>query len=366
MIRFACPHCGKSLTVAETASGKSAKCPGCHTTIRVPAAAPPPAPAAAVTPARKPRPAPPPPRPAIDEDENQDEGFSETPQRRRPPAARSPGRARDDDPDDNEFDNDVDDPVSKRKKKPKRRKKRAAHSFALVEMLGPYVIAMIAIALFTFLTLGLSLVWPKILVLTILVGTMVWVGGWIWFIAVAFGEGGSHGALCLLVPFYALFFLASHVEETRKPAGAWLLGVLIVVIAGLFGDIADSREVAHDFDRPPVAVAPHVVQNLGQKVVEGDVEVYYTGEATLADARALSRCLSESNLFLDWNLAQLTKQNNVFIVSVPLSDDDWEDLDDLMGDFRQLRAEISRQAFAGAAVEIRLCNQAMVAKRTIR
>ncbi|MBX3414774.1 MAG: biopolymer transporter ExbD [Pirellulales bacterium] len=36
MIRFACPHCGRQLSVADGKAGKQGKCPACQTVLRVP------------------------------------------------------------------------------------------------------------------------------------------------------------------------------------------------------------------------------------------------------------------------------------------------------------------------------------------
>lgn len=44
MIRFKCPHCGKTSTAKDEGAGKTGKCPGCGRAVRVPKAEPSPAP----------------------------------------------------------------------------------------------------------------------------------------------------------------------------------------------------------------------------------------------------------------------------------------------------------------------------------
>jgi hypothetical protein len=72
----------------------------------------------------------------------------------------------------------------------------------------------------------LSLLIPPVALLVLFLGAAMSVTGGIWFLIVAFQEDALSGILCLLLPFYALYFLVTHLEITKKPFFLQLIGTL--------------------------------------------------------------------------------------------------------------------------------------------
>lgn len=76
-------------------------------------------------------------------------------------------------------------------------------------------------------TLGLILV---------IVGALVAVGGYIWFLGVAFSEGPAWGLLCFFLPIVSLIFLAIRPAQAWKPTVTYLSGVISLLVgASLMG-----------------------------------------------------------------------------------------------------------------------------------
>jgi hypothetical protein len=88
---------------------------------------------------------------------------------------------------------------------------------------------------------GLSLIWEEASYVPIVLGCILAGLGGLWFLAVAFQESPVAGLLCLLVPFYSLFYLVTHFEETKRPFFVQLAGLGMVLAASCAGLLPGLR-----------------------------------------------------------------------------------------------------------------------------
>ena len=65
-------------------------------------------------------------------------------------------------------------------------------------------------------------------------GFLLSIVGGIWFLMVAFQDDVMQGILCWFVPFYSLFYLATHWEEEKMPFFTQLAGLALM----MFGSCA--------------------------------------------------------------------------------------------------------------------------------
>jgi hypothetical protein len=101
--------------------------------------------------------------------------------------------------------------------------------------MAPLIIALAGLALVWLLTLGLSFVWPAIAIVPIGLGWVAAIAGWIWFLVVAFQDSALAGVLCLVVPFYSLYYLITHFDETKMPFFVYVLGFIFVLTGSCAG-----------------------------------------------------------------------------------------------------------------------------------
>ncbi|MCI0463529.1 MAG: LamG domain-containing protein [Gemmataceae bacterium] len=210
MIEVLCPKCERTLRVNEALAGKIGACPTCKTRFRVP------------TP------------------ENPT-GISEAPpQRSRPgqqdeqPFARpQPRRRMDDDDEPGDF------PALR--SRPGRRHRRRASSGSLLGM-SWFTAALVGLAVFGLVFVGLSLVWEMAYMAPMILGGVVAFLAGLWFLVVAFQDSVGQGLLCIFVPFYSLYYLITHFEEEKLPFFGQLTGAGLVLMA--IGGVALSQAVS--------------------------------------------------------------------------------------------------------------------------
>lgn len=92
-------------------------------------------------------------------------------------------------------------------------------------------------------------------VIPLLLDYLVMFVGNIWFLVIAFSDDVGQGLLCLCVPFYSLFYLATHWDECKFPFLLGLGGFVMTMVTSCAGGAAlretdDRVQVGH---RPVVA-----------------------------------------------------------------------------------------------------------------
>jgi uncharacterized protein YbaR (Trm112 family) len=220
MIRLDCPQCKKKLGVKEEYAGRVVVCPQCRNKLRVPQQKTTAEPAAEEAVTALPKPVPPPrkPRPpALERDDEADE------------PARPKRRHIEDDDDPEDEDERV------RRKRKKKRKKRSTLGFA---GMSPVVVGLIAMGLVWLLCLVLFVLSPGLARMGYLIGSLGMTVGGIWCIVIAFQDSALAGLLCLLVPFYGLYYLIAHFEECKVPFYIYLCGFGMVFTSILVGGLS--------------------------------------------------------------------------------------------------------------------------------
>jgi hypothetical protein len=99
-----------------------------------------------------------------------------------------------------------------------------------------------------------------VVIVLLIAAALVWIVGWIWFLAAAFRVSALWGLACLFVPFASLVFLVTHWKEAKNP---FLLsmagGVLFFVpmaIAPVATDTSEEMARASAAPSPPPVVEP--------------------------------------------------------------------------------------------------------------
>ena len=242
MICLRCPHCHKTLGVPDTLAGSAAACPHCQQKFRVPQ----PKTAEADDPAEeRVRPAP---RPGRAEP-------SGKPRRRADEEDESPGKrtrpsVHDDEdeapgPSEETFDGleevtDEDEPARPARKRRRKRRRKAASP--LGEM-NQVLIAGLAVAAGCLVMALGSLLFPRLAIVPGTVGVLALLGGHFWVLAIAFSDEFIHGIACLVVPFYHVYYLLTHFEETKKPFFLQLFGFVIIMMTSCVGSSRTSLEM---------------------------------------------------------------------------------------------------------------------------
>src|SRR5262249_46670229 len=106
----------------------------------------------------------------------------------------------------------------------------------------------------------------------------------------------------------------------------------------------------------------------GQKVAFGaGEEVYFTKNVTEAEARQLGRFLQEDGYFNGRNnaTAQLAREGERIIVSFVVQRNAWNDAQ-IVASYRSIGEEISERLYGGRQVEVRLCDEELTVKKTIK
>ncbi len=115
--------------------------------------------------------------------------------------------------------------VAVRQRKSKRRKQ----SMGLVMGLDGFTAALIGLGAVSLMSLVLGLIFPAASVLPLALGGVLALVGAIWFLVVAFQDSAVAGLLCFFVPFYSLYYLATHFDDEKRPFFVQLLGIILLL-----------------------------------------------------------------------------------------------------------------------------------------
>jgi hypothetical protein len=246
MIRIKCPKCEKNLAVDDSKAGGIAVCPGCKQRFRIPGArtekparpegiqARPPAPKKEPA-ADAPRP---PARKALRPEESWEREDSSPYVIEKEPEP--PVRKRRRIPDDEDEEDDEEDYVRRPVKRKKKKKKRSSGlSGELLPGVSVYMALMGGLAI-VWLALGvLMLIKAELGILAILVGLPVFLVGRIWFLVVAYQEGGISYVFFF---FYQLKLLFENWAAAGKPFLVEIVGWLMMLTGGIGLSMAGARE----------------------------------------------------------------------------------------------------------------------------
>jgi hypothetical protein len=238
MIRLKCPKCEKRLAIDDSKAGGVGACPACGQKFRVPGAgktsAPisTPAKAGAAKGGRQPtkagevKVAQPPARPKEDWEEADSSPYLVIKEPDQPPPKEVRHNrfvASDDEMDDEGVGLD---PEYLKQKREKRRKVAEAELIPGLTISNAILIGLVII----WLALGaFAFLKPQSFVISLFLGWLVSFAANIWFLVIAFTDDGLvAGICCIFVPFYNLYYLATHWEREGKTFRVGLMGFIIV------------------------------------------------------------------------------------------------------------------------------------------
>jgi hypothetical protein len=265
MIRLQCPHCDKTLGVKDELAGRIGLCPQCKNKFRIPqpdAAADdePSEERVSAVPRTESRSLP---KKAPRRIETDDEESDEPPDERISAAPKRGARAQPDKPRRRpvEDDEEVEEPVRPRRRRDedepededepvrrsvvKRKKKKRRRASGGFSVLDPYLMTLAVLGLVGVVAGVLTLIWPAFWFATLALGWLAAAVGGIWLLVIAFQDSPIQGLLCLFVPFglYALYYIITHFDETKKPFFLQLTGTVILVVGFVAGGISASRQI---------------------------------------------------------------------------------------------------------------------------
>jgi hypothetical protein len=225
MIRFECPKCNKKLAVKESRAGGVGVCPECKGKFRIPAAPTEEEPTSS-------------PGTKAKASEEIQESLPEVRERRRAEDA------------DSSSNDDEAERIPRRKKKKKRRKT----AWGLPAWLDPYLAALAVLGVVGLLSVGISLIWPVVSILPIGLGGLLSIAGGIWFLVIAFQDDVVAGILCLVIPFYSLYYLVTHFDAVQRPFFVQVVGVILMMLGSCVGGFSMGARAAPPRLRAAAAV----------------------------------------------------------------------------------------------------------------
>jgi hypothetical protein len=110
--------------------------------------------------------------------------------------------------------------------------------------------------------------------------------GGIWFLRTAFQESTQDGVLCLLVPFYSIFFLLNHLDPSLRPFLLNLAGSLILMFAICAGSLS-SGPAQQAANRNAVTANPE------RFVAGGPIDQFAMASEAIASLDAVAGAISE-------------------------------------------------------------------------
>jgi len=242
MIRFPCPGCDKKLGIPEAMAGRVAVCPKCKHKFRVPrqetmeaegdveervAAAPRPVRPAPSAKTRRP----------VEEDDERPAKRSRRPVEEEGDEAEAVRPAREVERDD-EDENEPARPIRKRRKKRRRKQSNGIAGMPPLVIVGISVFGVcLVLALASFFV-------PLLAIVPIGLGWLLMLAGGIWFLVVAFQDNALAGILCLVIPFYSLYYLITNFDAEKKPFMLQAAGMVLLMLgscAGSFGLPKDMK-----------------------------------------------------------------------------------------------------------------------------
>ena len=243
MLIFLCPDCGKQLKIAETFAGKMIRCPACRHQFSAPLLPMP------FDPVPQPAPEPPlpePPPPPSVEEEPLTLPLAEEPAATTAVTANLPIPLQDDGldgpiPEGSDPARSPDSSPAPRRKKKKKRKRKKMEGLLdtfryYTDAFGVFPWVMLGLIGVWLLVAGMSFLVPALALFLTVLGGLLYLVGWFWFVVVAFRDDGYHGALCLVTHFYWIVYLFMNMEEAWRPTALMILGILVAVSGvGLLG-----------------------------------------------------------------------------------------------------------------------------------
>lgn len=190
-----CPCCATELQFVDTLRGRVINCPDCGESLRV------------VPPAHQ--------ETLEVEEAPRDTGIQEAPEEPPQPFGIDPKK------------------LKPRRFRKKKKRKSAASSFLAEQWfyvtgaLGPFGYVLMGMVACWLLTLLLTPLLPRLSLLLILGGSVLYPIGWWWIVLIAYRDDGISGTLCLLTGLYTYVYVWMNVEATWKPAGLLLLSLLM-------------------------------------------------------------------------------------------------------------------------------------------
>ena len=160
-------------------------------------------------------------------------------------------------------------PTAKKKKKAPPKKKRAKSSFSLNDYgLSPFItgtsvfLILLNLVLFFMQSHFLMLAF----FLTFIVGVGCLFAGGIGLLIEAAKESGGEFLLCLVIPFYNIYFGISRFDQTKQSVATFVTGVSLMVISymltfGLVSNLLSRRNNNFAYTPPPASTAPDFNRN---------------------------------------------------------------------------------------------------------
>lgn len=244
MIRFACSGCEKKLSVRDELAGRTAVCPSCKTKVRIPH------PETAGEDDRDQAAIAPPPQPAPKEDEapvqDSRRGVEEKAEELEEvdeleevedddETARAP-RTTDREDDEEPYRK----PIRQRKKT--RAKGKGWDWFSGETMFNKIVLAALSLC---FMLAVLAVFLPFLALIPLILSIVMLFTAHIIVLLAAFQDDSMSGCLCLFVPFYAIYFILTHLDEVRSALLLYAGSLILVIVSfcGLFAAGAFWRAV---------------------------------------------------------------------------------------------------------------------------
>jgi hypothetical protein len=189
------------------------------------------------------------------DDDEDDERVSEKPRVSRR------GRADDEDDDDEDrsrrsrrrlADEDEDDEEEAPRRRPSiRKKKRRRKKSPGLSGLGTTIWVLLGVVGVCLLMAIVGIFVPGVSAVPAVVGNLMMLGGGLWLLVIAFQDEVYHGLLCLCVPFYSIFYVATHFEETKNALFLWLIGLGVTLAGACGGGIGGAMRGEPVHDRQP-------------------------------------------------------------------------------------------------------------------
>ena len=216
MIRLQCPKCERKLVVKPEFAGRLAICPRCQTTMRVPEAT------------------------AADDEPIEDLEPVEEPDAAKPRSRQvteKPPRPERDEVLEDASREEHDEPSEERprKRRRRRRKKKKSDALAALNFLGLDTITLITlgVCLFGFLFIPASFVFPALIWIPLLIGTVVSLVGYFWIVIIAYQDDVTQGMLCFCFAPYMVYYIIVNFDDTKQAGIIWVAGTVLQIAASV-------------------------------------------------------------------------------------------------------------------------------------
>lgn len=89
--------------------------------------------------------------------------------------------------------------------------------------------------------------------LAMALGILVAIAGYLWLLFIVVSDSPGQLLLCLFIPFYSLFYIVSNLDETKRPALMYLIGLLVIALSigasGIHEKAIQAREQAEKAEK---------------------------------------------------------------------------------------------------------------------